>query len=299
MTNVIAEATPTEFEGRPLPHPDEPVFDQGLLFDVGTLSRRRVLQALGFGAVSAGMFTIVGCQPTGSAASAGATPGTGATAGSSFAAGAACDVIPEETAGPYPGDGTNGPDVLTESGIVRQDIRSSIAGASGVADGVGLTIRLRIVDASKDCAPMAGAAVYLWHCTREGKYSMYSQGVENENFLRGVQATGADGVASFTSVFPGCYSGRWPHIHFEVYPDVASAADASRKIATSQIAMPEETCKQAYGQGGYEASVSNLAQTSLARDMVFGDDGGVHQLGSMSGSISAGLTVDLQVPVGA
>jgi protocatechuate 3,4-dioxygenase beta subunit len=187
--------------------------------------------------------------------------------------------------------------VLTESGIVRQDIRSSIAGASGVAQGVDLSIRLRIVDAAKDCAPMAGAAVYLWHCTRDGKYSMYSSAVENENFLRGVQVAASDGVATFTSVFPGCYSGRWPHIHFEVYPDVASAADASKVIATSQIALPEDICKQVYGQRGYEASVANLAGTSLARDNVFGDDSGVHQLGTMSGVIGNGLTVDLQVPV--
>lgn len=31
--------------------------------------------------------------------------------------------VPDETAGPYPGDGSNGPNVLTESGIVRSDIR--------------------------------------------------------------------------------------------------------------------------------------------------------------------------------
>ena len=66
-----------------------------------------------------------------------------------------------------------------------------------------------------------------------------------------------------------------------------------------QIAMPEAICRQVYAQSGYEASISNLANTSLRRDMVFGDDGGAHQLGTMSGSIDTGLTVDLQVPVSA
>ena len=291
MLQPDAAPAPT-FEGRPLPHPDEPVFDQGLTFDVGTLSRRRVLQALGFGAVSAGMFTIVGCQPGGTGASAAPT-----SAGPTFAGTDSCALIPEETAGPYPGDGTNGPDVLTESGVVREDIRSSIGGASGVAEGVPLTIRLKVVDAGNDCAPLAGAAVYLWHCDREGRYSMYSQGVEDENYLRGVQAAGADGIVTFTSIFPACYQGRWPHTHFEVYPGIEAAADAGNIIATSQIALPKATCDAVYATAGYEDSVQTLSGVSLDGDMVFGEDGGAQQLGTVTGSVASGLTVDLQVPV--
>ncbi len=280
------------FEGRPLPYPDEPVFDQGLAFDVTTLSRRRVLQALGFGAVSAGMFTIIGCQPGGSGASAAPTG-----AGSTFAGTDSCALIPEETAGPFPGDGTNGPDVLTESGVVRQDIRASIGSASGVAEGVPLTVRLKVVDAGNDCAPRGGAAVYLWQCDREGRYSMYSQGAEDENYLRGVQPTGADGVASFTSIFPACYSGRWPHIHFEVYPSIDAATDASNIIATSQIALPKAACDEVYATAGYEQSVTTMSRVSLDSDNVFGEDGGAQQLGTISGTVADGLMVDLQVPV--
>src|SRR5262245_39216261 len=97
-----------------------------------------------------------------------------------------CGRIPEETQGPYPGDGSNGPNVLSASGVVRSDIRTSFAGLSGSADGVPLTILLNIVSAST-CAPLAGRAVYLWHCDRLGRYSLYSQGVTNQNFLRGTQ----------------------------------------------------------------------------------------------------------------
>ncbi len=280
------------FEGRPLPHPDEPVFDQGLTFDLTTISRRRVLQALGFGAVSAGMFTIIGCQPNGTGGSAAPTG-----AGSTLAGADSCAVIPEETAGPFPGNGTNGPNVLVESGVVRQDIRSSIGGATGVAEGVELTIRLKIVDAGNDCGPLPGAAVYLWHCDREGRYSMYSPGAEDENYLRGVQEAGSDGVVTFTSIFPACYSGRWPHIHFEVYPSLDAATDADNVIATSQVALPKDVSDEVYATSGYEQSVSNMNGVSLEGDGVFGEDGGAQQLGTMSGSVASGLTVDLQVPV--
>jgi protocatechuate 3,4-dioxygenase beta subunit len=126
---------------------------------------------------------------------------------------------------------------------------------------------------------------------------MYSQGVTNENYLRGVQPTDASGVATFSSVFPACYSGRWPHIHFEVYPSVSKATDPANKIATSQIALPRSTCAEVYATDGYSQSVTNLGQVSLATDNVFGDDGGVHEIGTISGSVSAGLVVELAVPI--
>ena len=129
--------------------------------------------------------------------------------------------------------------MLTQSGIVRSDIRASIAGASGVASGVPLTVKLKLVNTSASCANLAGYAVYLWHCTREGGYSLYSAGVTAENFLRGVQVADSNGRVSFTSVFPGCYSGRWPHIHFEIYRSTGTATQYTNKLKTSQLAVPE------------------------------------------------------------
>lgn len=290
-----AQTAPPTFEGRPLPHPDEAVFDQGLVFDVGTLlTRRDVIRAMGYGAIAV---SAAACLPGASpAASTAGSAGTGASPKATIAA-EACDVIPEETAGPFPGDGSNGPDVLGESGVVRQDIRSSFGSSSTVASGVPLTIRLAILDLANGCAPMAAAAVYAWHCDQAGRYSLYSSGVEDENYLRGVQAAGDDGIVTFTSIFPACYSGRWPHIHFEVFASLDAATDDANKIATSQIALPADICTEVYATAGYEQSVGNLAGVSLARDMVFGDDGGEQQLGTMSGSIADGLTVDLAVPV--
>src|SRR5262249_49654097 len=92
--------------------------------------------------------------------------------------------VPSETAGPYPGDGSNGPNVLDDSGIVRHDIRRSFGDSRALATGVPLRVNLTVTDASNDYAPLSGAAVYLWHCDRRGRYSMYSSGVTGENYLR-------------------------------------------------------------------------------------------------------------------
>ncbi len=266
--------------------------DRGLAYDLGAIDRRRVLRLLGFGGFSAGLFTIVGCGP---AASTGSPLASGSA--SATEAGASCALIPEETAGPFPGDGSNGPDILSQSGVVRQDIRSSFGGSTTVAEGVPLTIRMTIQDNASDCVPLAGAAVYVWHCDRDGQYSMYSAAVTNENYLRGVQAAGEDGVVTFTSIFPACYPGRWPHVHFEVYPSLDAATDVANVIGTSQIALPKETCDLVYAIDGYGPSVGALADVSLERDNVFSDDGGELQLGTISGSIADGLTVDLTVSV--
>jgi protocatechuate 3,4-dioxygenase beta subunit len=209
--------------------------------------------------------------------------------------GGACNRVPEETAGPFPGDGSNGPTVLTSSGVVRSDIRTSFAGLSGTADGVPLIIELTIVSAST-CAALAGRAVYMWHCDRPGRYSLYSAGVTGQNYLRGVQEADANGKVRFTSIYPGCYAGRWPHIHFEVYPTLSGATSVTNKVATSQIALPKATNDLVYATAGYEASVSNQAQVTLASDNVF-SDGSSLELATVTGSLASGLTATLTVGV--
>jgi protocatechuate 3,4-dioxygenase beta subunit len=290
--NVAAVLVPVE---RELHDPSEPIFDQGLAFDLETLiDRRQVIRLLGGAGLAAGLFTILGCSPAAILSSASTS---GSTSTASTTADASCDVIPEETAGPFPGDGSNGPDVLTESGVVRSDIRSSFGSSSGTAEGVPLTIKLTIQDQANNCAPIAAAAVYVWHCDRDGNYSLYSQAAADQNYLRGVQEADSSGVVTFQSIFPACYSGRWPHIHFEVYPSLAKATDPANKIATSQVALPKDICDAVYATDGYTQSVSNMGQVSLTSDNVFGNDGGVHQIGTISGSIESGLTVALAVPV--
>lgn len=270
--------------------------DRGLAFDLTTLmTRRRAIRLF----AGAGLATIVGCAPATTTTSlprsttGSTTPDAPTVPGGTEAD---CEVVPEETAGPFPGDGSNGANVLGESGVVRSDIRSSFGSASGVAAGVPLTINLTVQDASNGCAPLAGAAVYVWHCDRDGLYSLYSEGATDQNYLRGVQETDDHGVASFASIFPACYAGRWPHIHFEVYPSLAEATSAENKVATSQIALPQHACEVVYATDGYSQSVSNLSQVSLESDNVFAD-GAEQELGTVTGSVEEGFVVELVVPI--
>jgi protocatechuate 3,4-dioxygenase beta subunit len=253
------------------------------------MGRRYALRlAASFGAGLSG-FHLLGCG--GSLV----TDASAATGNGSNASSGACSKTPEETAGPYPGDSSNGPNVLNLSGVVRSDIRSSFAGLSGTAAGVPLTIALTIVSATA-CAPRANHAVYVWHCDRGGLYSLYSAGATNQNYLRGVQQTDANGVVTFTSIFPACYTGRWPHIHFEIYPSLAAATNVANKIATSQLALPKSTCDLVYATAGYQQSVTNLSQISLATDIVF-SDGASLELATVSGDVTNGLTASLTIAV--
>lgn len=290
----IPDPTPTPqgpmYEGRLLDRADEEVVDQGVAFDLRTLMSRRGL-LLG-GGLGLGAVVLAACAPTAT----GSSSNTPAATPTATASDTTIAEIPDETAGPYPGDGSNGPDILDEAGIIRQDIRSSIDGGA-TADGVPLSFELQILDLANGGAPFAGVAVYAWHCTAQGEYSLYSSGLEDVSYLRGVQVADEDGRVSFASVFPGCYSGRWPHIHFEVYPDAASITEASNAIATSQLALPEEACSAVYAETAYAGSAENLARISLTSDNVFGDDGGVSQLATTKGSVTGGYTATLVVGV--
>ena len=270
------------YEGRLLDRVDDEVVDQGVAFDIRTLiSRRNVLSLLGLG--------------VGAVALAACTTGTEASTGSA-ATTTSTGEIPDETAGPYPGDGSNGVNVLEQSGIVRSDIRSSIDGGA-TAEGVPMSFELTVLDMANDDAPFANVAVYVWHCDAAGGYSMYSDGIENETFLRGVQVADANGKVSYTSIFPACYTGRWPHIHFEVYPDVDSITDATNAISTSQAALPKDVSTTVYALDGYQGSIENLNDVSLDTDNVFGDDGGELQLATVTGDATNGYAVSLTVRV--
>ncbi|MED5595947.1 dioxygenase family protein [Janthinobacterium sp. P210006] len=282
--------------------------DHGLASDLEMMGRqaaerRQVLRWLLAGAAavplaSCGGGTDAGATAAGSAAGTGSSGTSGAV---TQPVAGACTVIPEETGGPYPADGTNTNggsiiNVLNQSGVVRSDIRASFNGATGVAAGVPLTIKLQLLNASGSCASLAGYAVYLWHCDREGLYSLYSSGVTAQNYLRGVQETDSAGNLAFTTIFPGCYAGRMPHVHFEVYPSLAKAASAANRIKTSQFTFPMATLNEAYTASGYTASVRNLAQVSYATDNVF-SDGTSLQMATVTGNAADGYVVTLLIAV--
>lgn len=265
--------------------------------------RRRALRVLG--GLAAGALPLIGCgggeDSTTTSGSTTTTTTTTTTTGSTTGSLSSCTSIPSETAGPYPGDGTNSNgsgvvNVLTQSGVVRSDLRSSFAGLIGTASGVPLTVTLRLVSTAASCTDLAGHAVYLWHCTADGGYSLYSSGITGQNYLRGVQVTDASGQVTFTTIFPGCYSGRWPHMHFEIFTSLASATSGNSDVRTSQLALPTAACSQVYGvDSRYAASVANFNAISLTSDNVFANDAGVSQIATVTGNITSGFAATLTV----
>lgn len=295
------------------PHPNHHLPDT---LDRLLLSKRHALHLLTAGAASSLLWGCGGgatesdtTAPTASTSSAstgststgtGSTPATPGT--TAVTTPSSCVAQPTETAGPYPADGSSASNqrlnVLTQSGIVRTDIRASLANGT-TAQGIALTVRLQLANTRNACAPLAGYTVYLWHCTREGTYSMYSAGITGETYLRGVQQADANGWVTFTTVFPGCYDGRYPHMHFEVYPSLAAATTASNAVLTSQLTFPAAPLTEAYATAEYATSRTNLARVSLASDNVFGNDSGVTQISTVTGNASTGFQAQLVVGIAA
>ena len=292
---------PPSRAGPPTP-PAEDVEDQGAAFDVGTLVSRR--NALGIFGAGAGALVLAACGvQEGASSSSGSTSASAGSSSPAASSSSAASASPSatltemvtENARPYPGGGSNGPDVLDASGIERSDLTTSIDTGTA-AEGVPLTVTMNVIDMANGDAAMTGAAVYLWHADAQGRYSMYSDGITEETYLRGVQVVGDDGTVTFTTVWPGCYDGRWPHLHFEVFPDKASITDATNNVLTSQIAMPEEQSAQVYATSAYDGSTENFADVSLETDNVF-SDGYETQLPQITGSVEKGFAITIDVPI--
>lgn len=246
---------------------DADAHDLGLPHDLGMIGRRRALAWLG----SAGLVAALGAcgdDPFFDRAEADVI-GSGAD-------GSQCVAHPRETAGPYPADGSNRAhgtlaNVLDKSGIVRADMRPSLEPAQPTAEGVPLELTLQLVNTSAACAPMSGHAIYLWHCDAAGGYSIYD--LPDASYLRAVGVTDASGKVTFKTIFPGCYRGRFPHMHFEVYPSLAVATDYKSRILTSQLAMPEPLCAPLYAAApAYAPSIANFAVSPLSRDGIFANN---------------------------
>ena len=240
--------------------------DEGLAHDLPHLLRRRNI-VIGLGALGLGTFALTRAfgGPTGQSELNLSATGPNGT----------CLKDPAETNGPFPADGTNAKsgktvNALTQSGVVRTDLRTSFGDLSGTAKGSQLTLDIALVDVRNACNPLANHAIYLWHADASGHYSLYD--LPEQNYLRGVVVTDANGHASLTTIFPGCYDGRWPHIHFEVFASLEAATNGQAALLTSQFAMPEATAKIVYSGAHYDGSTASLDRITLASDNVFGDN---------------------------
>ena len=205
--------------------------------------------------------------------------------------------IPSETGGPFPADGSDGRNILRQSGIVRSDITKSFGGPTAVATGVPTRIVLTLLnqDGGKT-KPFEGAALYLWQCDSKGRYSIYHPYLAHQNYLRGLQVADRNGRVEFRSIFPAAYGGRWPHLHFEVYESEKSAVRTQGRLRTSQIALPEQACRDVYATPAYVLSRPNLAQVSLATDLAF-RDGYDLQMANVTGSVKDGLRIGLHITI--
>jgi len=204
------------------------------------------------------------------------TTDSGTTSGS---ASTSCTTTPGETAGPFP--------TKTPSSLVTSNITSD-------RTGVPLSIKITVNNNKNNCAALAGAIVDIWHCDKDGYYSEYGgTGMQSANFtsvhfLRGRQTTNANGQVTFTSIFPGWYVGRAPHIHVHIY-------DASgTTLLVTQIAFPTDICDTVYttvyGRGKQD--------TSNAADNVFSDSL-ASELATVSGSVADGYTLSHIITVSA
>lgn len=214
-----------------------------------------------------------------------------------------CVALPWETQGPYPADGSNLRDgqmvnALTEDGVIREDLRPSFGTLTPVADGLQLDLELTLVDAD-GCTPLPGHAIYIWHCDTTGLYSLYD--TPEANYLRGVGIADAAGKVRFTTIFPGCYDGRWPHIHFEVFESIEQAVNGDAAVLTAQIALPEAESAAVYASDTrYANGTANLGRITIASDNVFRDNTDeqvAQQTLALTGDVATGFSGTITIPI--
>ncbi|KUJ60274.1 intradiol ring-cleavage dioxygenase [Flavobacteriaceae bacterium CRH] len=190
-----------------------------------------------------------------------------------------CTVSPAETKGPFP--------IKTPSQLVLENIKSDRI-------GVALLINLTIENQSKDCAPLEGVLVDVWHCDKDGNYSEYGGTSMQQtdyttvHFLRGRQTSDVNGNISFISIFPGWYQGRAPHVHVEVLTSGGSS------LLVTQIAFPENVSSEVYSSTNYAAH--GQADTANTKDNVFSDSLS-DELATLTGNLTDGYTLSKTITV--
>ncbi len=229
------------------------------------LSRREALSLLG----AAGALLMLGCSSDSESATTPTTDGT-------------CVVKPELTEGPY----------YVDEELNRSDIRLDPSDGS-VRDGALLALAFNVSSlTSSACAPLAAAVVDVWHCDAGGVYSDVSDSGFNtvgKKYLRGYQVTGSDGVARFTTIYPGWYSGRAVHIHFKIR---SSASSTSAYEFTSQLFFDDTLTDQVHAAEPYAAK--GQRDTRNANDGIY-NQGGSQLVLEVAADGSGGYTATFDI----
>lgn len=184
-----------------------------------------------------------------------------------------CSVTNAETEGPFP--------TQIPSSLVIKDITSD-------RRGTPLTINIYIRNVSNNCEILSNAMVDIWHCDAAGGYSEYGGSniqradYRSVHFLRGRQVTDSTGLVTFTSIYPGWYPGRAPHIHVHIYNG------AGNSLLVTQIAFPQEVSAIVYAQGVYASN--GQSDTRNTTDSIF-RDGFTNELGSVTGNTTSGFVL--------
>jgi protocatechuate 3,4-dioxygenase beta subunit len=187
-----------------------------------------------------------------------------------------CVLTPEAMEGPF----------YFDPKLVRSDITEG-------KQGVPLALTLQIVEA-KDCAAIPDARVDVWHADGLGLYSGYARqetgSAKGETFLRGTQFTGAGGDVRFTTIYPGWYPGRTPHIHFKVSTD-------SSNVITGQLYFPDPITEHVYATTLPYRERKEKRDTFNANDFIFVREGGPDttvKLEEKEGSYLASLVIGVE-----
>ena len=187
-----------------------------------------------------------------------------------------CVLTPEAMEGPF----------YFDPKLVRSDITEG-------KQGVPLVLTLQTVNA-KDCAPLQGARVDVWHTDGLGLYSGYARqetgSTKGETFLRGTQFTGADGEARFATIYPGWYPGRTPHIHFKVFAE-------DRSVITSQLYFPDPITEHVYATTSPYRERKAGRTTFNADDFIFVSQGGADTVVTLKedgGRYDASLVIGIE-----
>lgn len=206
--------------------------------------------------------------------------GTSSASNGSSSGTGSCIVTAEEVEGPYPyvgGEITNP--------LQRTDVRSG-------QTGLPLSITFNVVNANNSCAIVSNARVDIWHCNKDGYYSGYgsqtggslgTQSYLGETWLRGYQVTDENGIAKFTTIYPGWYQGRATHIHLEVF--VNNVLKKTGQITFSETisdAVHQSTLYAAHGINTTRNAADGIFNNS-ATDMA-------NETVALTGSITSGYT---------
>jgi protocatechuate 3,4-dioxygenase beta subunit len=209
-------------------------------------TRRDVVRLLG-SVAAAGM---LGCAGTGARAASESPTAPASPSGS-------CVVRPQQTEGPY----------FVEEHLNRSDLVSD-PGTGLARPGVPLSLTFRVSRTSAGlCGPLVGALVDVWHCDAMGVYSDIG-GSSGAKFLRGYQATDDAGLARFSTIYPGWYSGRAVHVHFKIR---STPGSVTRLEFTSQLYFDDAVTDAVFAQAPYNAR--GRRDTTNASDGIFANGG--------------------------